>query len=117
MFQDGVTFVGRPDLISGVPFRAAAPGETVTLYGIGFGSVTPASAPGVVASGTSSIPNLTVSFGVTVAQLTYAGLAPGAVGLYQFNVVVPDVADGDYPIVFQIGSTTAPQLAFLTVHR
>lgn len=117
VFQDGVTFVGRPDLISGAPFRAAAPGETVTLYGIGFGSVTPATTPGMVASGTSGIPNLTVSFGVTEAQSTYAGLAPGAVGLYQFNVVVPDIPDGDYPIAFRIGSTTAPQLAFLTVHR
>jgi uncharacterized protein (TIGR03437 family) len=117
LFQDGYTFVGNANLIAGVPFRPAAPGDIITAYGVGFGAVTPVSPAGVVASGQDQIPNLTVSFGGTQAQLSYAGLAPGAVGLYQFNIVVPNVADGDYPITFQVGSTTAAQTTYLTVHK
>ena len=38
-------------------------------------------------------------------------------GLYQFNFVVPDLPDGDYAMTFQVGSTTVPQTAYLTVAR
>jgi len=85
-------------LIPGVPFQPAKPGDSITAYGIGFGAVTPAIAPGVVVGGQNSIPNLTISFGATPATLTYAGLAPGNIGLYQFNITVPQVANGDYQI-------------------
>ena len=118
LFQDGVTFVGSPNLIPEAQFRPAAPWDTITAYGIGFGAVTPASAPGVVASGTSSIPDVLILgfFGSGWVGTTYAGLAPGSVGLYQFNFVVPNVPDGDYPIVFQVGSTKT-QTAYVTVHK
>jgi uncharacterized protein (TIGR03437 family) len=98
LFQNGVTFVGNSGLIPGVPFQPAKPGDSITAYGIGFGAVTPAIAPGVVVGGQNSIPNLTISFGATPATLTYAGLAPGNIGLYQFNITVPQVANGDYQI-------------------
>jgi len=39
------------------------------------------------------------------------------VGLYQFNIVVPELADGDYPITFQEGATKVGQAVYLTVHR
>jgi uncharacterized protein (TIGR03437 family) len=110
-------FVGPPNLIPGVPFRPAVPGETIVAFGIGFGSTTPAVSPGTVTGMANSIANLSVSFGSTTASLTYAGLTPGAVGLYQFNIVVPDVADGDYPISFQVGTTRTAQTVYLTVRR
>jgi hypothetical protein len=38
------------------------------------------------------------------AKVTYAGLAPGYVGLYQFNVVAPSVAASDnVPVTFTLG--------------
>ena len=120
LFQDGVTFVGNPNLVPGAPFRPAAPGDTITAYGIGFGAVTPASAPGVVASGTDRIAtDVLIFFGTGSGWVyaDYAGLAPGSVGLYQFNFVVPTVPDGDYPIVFQVGSTKTTQTMYLTVHK
>jgi uncharacterized protein (TIGR03437 family) len=116
LFQDGVTFVGRPDLIAGVPFRAARPGDVITLYGIGFGSVSPDIAPGTIVSASNTIPGLTISFGSTPAIVSYAGLAPNAVGLYQFNVTVPDVT-GDQPIVVKVNGAAIDQTSYLTVAR
>jgi uncharacterized protein (TIGR03437 family) len=110
-------YVGQTGLIPGVAFRPAKPGEGVTLYGIGFGDVTPAIPPGIVVSGQSSVPGLTISFGTTAAAVGYAGLAPNAVGLYQFNVTVPDVADGDYALTVKVGGNAIAQTSYLTVKR
>jgi uncharacterized protein (TIGR03437 family) len=112
-YPDG-TFVGRPGLIPGASFRAAAPGDTITLYGIGFGDVTPPIDPGQVVSAANRLPNFTLSFGSTPAVVTFAGLAPGVVGLYQFNVTVPPLVSGDYAITAQAGSATA-KAGYLTV--
>jgi uncharacterized protein (TIGR03437 family) len=44
---------------------------------------------------------LQILFGPTAASVTYSGLAPNFVGLYQFNVTVPAVADNDaIPLTF-----------------
>ena len=116
VFPDG-TFVGNPNLIPGVAFRPAAPGDTITAYGIGFGGVTPAIAPGTITGVQNSLGNVTASFGSTPAAVGYAGLEPGVVGLYQFNVTVPNVPDGDYPITFQMGAIQTTQKVYLTVHH
>jgi uncharacterized protein (TIGR03437 family) len=115
-FANGV-YVGNANLIPGVSFRPAAPGDTINAYGIGFADVTPASPPGVVASGLTSVPNLTIAFGTVPAKVAYGGLAPGTVGEYQFTFTVPDLPDGDYPIVFQAGTAKAAQTVYLTVHK
>ena len=122
LFQDGVTYVGNSGLIPGVPFQPAKPGDSITAYGIGFGPVSPIIAPGVVVGQQNSIPNLTISFGsitgsTTPATLTYAGLAPGNIGLYQFNLTVPQVADGDYHINISVGGVQVQQALYLTVHQ
>ncbi len=116
MLPDG-NFVGNPNLIPGVGFRPAAPGETVTAYGIGFGAVTPVVSPGTITGLSNSLGNVTASFGSTPAAVGYAGLEPGVVGLYQFNLTVPNVPDGDYPITLQVGSTKTTQSVYLTVHH
>ena len=41
LFSDGATFVLPPGAVAGVPSRRAQPGDTITLYGVGFGPVTP----------------------------------------------------------------------------
>jgi uncharacterized protein (TIGR03437 family) len=117
LFSDAVTYVGNANLIPGVPFRPAAPGDLVTAYGIGFGNVNPSTAPGTVVGGANTLSNLTISFGGTQANVVYAGLAPGTVGEYQFVFTVPNVADGDYTVTFQLGSTPVPQTVYLTVHQ
>ena len=47
--------------------------------------------------------------GQTPATLLYSGLAPNFVGLYQFNVQVPSVPAGDWPLVVQVGNATIDQ--------
>jgi uncharacterized protein (TIGR03437 family) len=115
LHQDGY-YVGASNLIAGVAFRPAAPGDTITLYGIGFGAVVPSIAPGTIVSAANELPGVTIAFGSTSANVKYAGLAPNAVGLYQFNVVVPDV-DGDQPIVVKVGGSAIQQTGWLTVRK
>jgi uncharacterized protein (TIGR03437 family) len=111
-------FVGT---IPGVASRPARPGETLVAYGIGFGSVTPAVAAGTIAGGaTQLVDPLTITIGgvqLADAQVPYKGLAPGYVGLYQFNFVVPNVPDGDQPVIVRVGGVAVPQTLFLSVRR
>ncbi len=54
--------------------------------------------------------------GDTVAQRQYAGLAPGLVGVYQFNVTIPSNARaGDLPVQVVLGGETLPQTLFINV--
>jgi uncharacterized protein (TIGR03437 family) len=115
-FPDGF-YVGAAGLIPGVAFRPAKPGDTITAYGVGFGDVIPSVPAGSVASGETALPGVVIRFGGTSAVTSYAGLAPGNVGLYQFNIVVPDVPDGDHLIEIEAGGTKVPQLLYLTVRR
>ena len=106
--------------IPGTVAAPAAPGETLVFYGVGFGPVTPSSVPvaGVIATGQTSLATTPFQFliGQTQAEVSYAGFAPGYVGLYQFNVMVPkDAPAGDLPVTINLGEETLPQTLFLTV--
>jgi uncharacterized protein (TIGR03437 family) len=112
------TFVAGSN-IPGVPAAPARAGETLIFYGSGFGAVSPFTTPvaGQIASGLSSL-STPVQFliGGVVARVEYAGLAPGFVGLYQFNVVVPQgVAAGDVRLEVTQGGTAIGQTLFLAV--
>lgn len=110
------TFVGRPGLIDGLNFRAALPGDIITIYGIGFGPVIPATPVGVIASGSTGLLNqANFRFGGVPAAVVYAGLAPSAVGLYQFNVTVPNIAPGDVALTVEAGGVIVNQNLFITV--
>lgn len=110
------SYVGKSGLIAGLPFRPAAAGETITIFGIGFGPVSPATGAGTIAAGATSLVNKpTFRFGQTPAALSYFGLTPGLVGLYQFNIVVPAVSAGDLPLNVDIGGQTLNQNLFITV--
>jgi uncharacterized protein (TIGR03437 family) len=114
-FSD-LTFAGTPGLIQGLNFRLPKPGDVLTIYGIGFGPVTPATAAGVIAPSSNSLvskPNF--RFGQTAAQLLYYGLVPGFVGLYQFNVAVPNVSAGDMPLNVDAAGVTLNQSLFISV--
>ena len=90
--------------ISGVPAAPARSGETLNFYGIGFGPVAQTRVAGQIASGQTSLTNaFTMSIGGSPAVVQYAGLAPGLVGLYQFNIVVPpNLPTGDLPVQFAL---------------
>jgi uncharacterized protein (TIGR03437 family) len=82
-----------------VPAAPVRAGDVVTFFGIGFGAVTPDVPAGRIARGATAVTGtVDVTFDGMPAKVLYAGLSPGSVGLYQFNVVVPDSAapGGDY---------------------
>jgi uncharacterized protein (TIGR03437 family) len=115
---DGQNFIGN---IAGLPSRPARPGETITTYGLGFGTTNPPVPPGQVTPGLNTLAEpLTFTVGgvpLTGSAIGYAGLAPGQVGLYQFNIVVPNVPDGDQPVTVSVGSAAVMQTLFLSVRR
>lgn len=113
--QGVVTYVGNTGLIPGASFRPAKPNDLIVVYGLGFGPVAPATPPGVVASGSTALSGLAVSFGSVPASVTYAGLYPGFVGLYEFYLTVPAVGSGDAQIHVSLNGTPLPQTFFLTV--
>jgi uncharacterized protein (TIGR03437 family) len=83
---------------AGIPSRPARPGDRITLWAIGLGPVSPAQAAGRVVTDLNSLGAFALRIGGSAAATEYAGLSPGAIGLYQINTVVPDLAPGDYEI-------------------
>jgi len=119
MFPDWRTYVLPGNAALGVPSRPAKPGDEIILLGIGFGGVSPSVAAGVVAGQANRLTApLEIRIGGVPADVRYAGLAPGYVGLYQFNVVVPAVADNNAATVtFELGGTAGSQALVLAVGR
>jgi len=107
----GAVLIGNTDQLAmpatfGIPSRPAAPGEYVSIFATGLGPVANPVAPGAAAvadEATLTAP-VQVSIGGIAAEVSYAGLAPGWVGLYQVNARVPEnVAPGDtVPVVIRV---------------
>jgi len=109
------SIVGATSLYTGES-SPAIPGETIALYGTGFGTSSPSvTTIGVVTAPVSgSTSAVTVSFGGTSAQVTYFGLV-GA-GIYQINVVVPSgVAAGNAAVTAAVGGVSTASNAIVTV--
>jgi len=103
-------------VIPGVTTRPAQAGETVTFYGIGFGPVTPNIPAGQIAQGNNQLLlPAQFLFGTVPAQVSYQGLSPGAVGLYQFNVTVPNVSGSATPLTFTAGTVRGSQALAIAV--
>src|SRR5579871_2443957 len=66
-------------------------GQVIVIFCTGLGATTPAVATGAAAPASTAVTTpVTVTIGgVTATNVPYAGLAPGFVGLYQVNAVVP----------------------------
>src|ERR1035437_182832 len=122
LFADG-TYVLPPNAIAGVPSRQAKPGETIVIYGIGFGTVLDSGnqniPAGTIVTDSNKLSNsFSMDFGGSFATLSYSGLAPSFVGLYQFNVVVPSVANNDLvPLSFKLNGASGSQTLFIAVHN
>ena len=96
--------------------RGVKPGEVILLYATGFGPTTPATPPDSIVSTPSPLPTLPViRFGDVQAQVQFAGQIGS--GLYQLNVKVPNVPNGDVPLVAQIGSVSSPSTVLITVQQ
>jgi uncharacterized protein (TIGR03437 family) len=116
------TYVGPPGLFSSVTTTPAKPGDTVILWGTGFGATTPAIVPGTLTPSMS--PTLTVNDPVTVtvgglsAEYKAGAMTPGTAGLYQIVIIVPPTApNGDLPILATIDGVQSPAGVFITVQQ
>jgi uncharacterized protein (TIGR03437 family) len=111
VFEDGATYALPEASVEGAATRPAKPGETLTFYGIGFGEVTPGITIGqLVDVENTLVRRLEVLFGETPAEVRYAGLAKGAVGMYQLSVVVPEGVEGDaVPVTVKLDGESSKQ--------
>ena len=96
------------------PARA---GSMVIVYMTGQGEVTNPVATGVQAPQSplsqARLP-VTATVGGRSAEVLFAGLTPGYVGLLQVNLRVPELSSGDHPVVVTIGGV-ASNSALITV--
>ncbi len=117
LFPNGPTFVLPPGALKGVASARAKPGDTIVLYGIGFGTVTPDSPAGEIVTVANTLnANFQASFAGTPATVSYSGLTGGYLGLYQFNVVVPNVAPSDtVPFTFSLGGNAGTQTLLIAI--
>jgi uncharacterized protein (TIGR03437 family) len=97
----------------------AKPGELLLFYGVGFGPVNPATVPiagRVVEVAATVTAPVVFEFGAEKAEVIYAGLAGGLVGVYQFNVRVPaGVPDGDTVLKVSVNGEATGQNLFIPV--
>jgi uncharacterized protein (TIGR03437 family) len=112
-------YVGRTGLFGGAAAsRPAQPGETILLFGNGFGPTNPPLPSDEIVSLPAPLQDpsqLTITIGGLPARVDYAGLT--IAGVYQFNVVVPIVPDGDQTVVATIGGTQTQTNRFLSVGK
>ncbi len=110
------TPVGAANLLPGITTTPAQPGETILVYGVGFGPTSPAQPTGqLVAAAVPLANNVTFLIGGQAAQLQFAGLVES--GLYQFNVTVPVLSNGDAAVVANIGGVATQTGVLLTIQQ
>ena len=110
----GSEFIGRAGLIPGLATRPVRTGETITFYGTGFGPATPGTAPESLVTAPAPLASpVTIRIGGVSASVAYAGQTGS--GLYQFNVVVPQLPAGDQRVDAEITGIAVTAAMYLTV--
>jgi protocatechuate 3,4-dioxygenase beta subunit len=88
--------------------------DTITIYGTGFGPTNPAIPPGEVVHNSTPLLNpVAIRIGQSSAQVLYAGMT--AAGVCQFNLVVPNLLAGEYPVVAEVAGVRTASLARLRI--
>ncbi len=86
--------------------QPARPGETILLYGAGFGPTNPPVPSAQLVSTPAAITNpVQVTMGGMAATVVYAGLV--GPGLYQINATVPALPNGNAAVVATLGSVSS----------
>lgn len=115
--SDGVIITGVESSVSGTT-PAAKSGDVLQLYGTGFGPTDPAVASGLVFEGANPLTNANqaaITIGGLPAAASFQGLV--AAGLYQFNVTVPTLADGDHEVKAEIAGLSTQTGVLLRIRN
>jgi len=117
--SDG-TFVLAKGAIAGYTSSPAAVGETIIIYGVGFGPSKDFSNQAIpfgqiVTASNALVNQVQMQVGGQPASLSYQGLAPTLVGAYQFNLAVPSGVSGDQLLTFTQSGTKSTQTMYLAV--
>ena len=111
------TRVGPAGLLGGtLTTRPVAVGGRVSLYGTGFGPTDPFRPANQFLVESARLPaaaGLEITIGGVPAAVEFAGMVSN--GQYQFNVVVPNVAAGDQPVVVKVGGVSSPTGSYLRI--
>jgi uncharacterized protein (TIGR03437 family) len=120
LHQD-LTDAAKPGTFAGVATTPAKPGETIILYGTGFGPTTPVVPSGMAIPAsptyvTTVLPTATLNNApVTVLG---ASLVAGSAGLYQVSIQIPSsIGTGDLSLQVSIGGMTSPLGLILSVQQ
>jgi uncharacterized protein (TIGR03437 family) len=98
------------------PTAPAKPGDAVLLFGTGFGPTSPSVIAGEVFQGAAALTSPTlILIGGVAATVTFAGLS-GA-GLYQLNLTIPELPDGDHEVVVEIAGVRTQAGAKIRIQR
>jgi len=88
------------------PTQPAFVGSVIQVYATGLGAVDNPVVEGAAAPASplsQTLATVQASIGGQTAQVQFAGLAPGFAGLYQVNIVVPQLATGAYALQIVAG--------------
>jgi uncharacterized protein (TIGR03437 family) len=95
----------------------AKPGETILLYGTGFGPTNPPLPTAQLVTTPEPLPAnaVAITIGGVAATASFAGLV--SPGLYQFNVSVPNLPNGDAAVLATIGGVATETGVSVTVRQ
>ena len=107
-----------PELFAGAATSPARPGETIVLWGTGFGATNPITPSGETVAHAALVSLPTVTIGGLIAPVAYAGISAGSAGFYQIQVKIPaEAPDGDLPISLEYAGAASSQTPMIRVQR
>ncbi len=114
--SDGVEVAPVGFLGSSVTSRPAVPGEILQIYATGLGPTKPAVPAGQLVAAPAPLTDLTqlhVTIGGVAATVQYAGIVEP--GVYQIDLMVPQLDDGDQPILATIAGASSQAGLFIPI--
>jgi uncharacterized protein (TIGR03437 family) len=95
-------FALPPEFFAGLETHPVKSGDVIIMFGAGYRVTEPPMPVGQIPTALSLIPGVVVvRIGGLQADVDFAGLAPCCAGLYQFNVHVPQLSNGDHAVTIE----------------